>query len=307
MTVTRWRLESLDGQESYEFAINPNDQSSPIPTRDIQWSWTRAGFTGLRAGRGPHRWEFSGVLRSKAQFDAFKYWVGRKEKVRLTDDLGRGYLLRLMSFKPRQEGGYRGANVPWRHEYSMECLVFEAEGKVLVEWESMWKYLARDQQALTGANETPVEFPLAGDSAMVTVAYNDSTWLTSQAAFGWDGSPEGYNGATPRRTVLPVKSEVWMRKTVQCTRNLRVSVRLDNFAYLYVNGRLVTGSYLIGRDARTEVEKGPFPIPETWLNANGEQVIALHVQDKLAAFGTGDIFVADVRVTGVYEPTEIGA
>lgn len=124
--MSRWKLELLSGGEFYEFEINPNAQDNPHPTRSIKWDFhPTLGFSGTRQGRSPHDWSFSGVLRSQAQYDALLLWVGKKVKVRLTDDLGNKRIIRLLEFSPQQTAGARSRHAPWRMTYTMRCLIFD--------------------------------------------------------------------------------------------------------------------------------------------------------------------------------------
>lgn len=124
--MIRWRLETRDGSASYTFEINPNKQDSPYLARDIQWEFHHStGFTGRRAGRTPHAWGFSGVLRSQAQYDALLEWVGKRSKVILIDDRNDRYLLRLLEFKPVQTAGARNRHAPWRMTYTVTAQIYE--------------------------------------------------------------------------------------------------------------------------------------------------------------------------------------
>lgn len=124
--MIRWKLETLDLATTYVFEINPNAQSSPLLPRDIQWDFhPSTGFTGRRAGRTPHAWSFSGVLRSQDQYDALLEWVGKRAKVYLTDDRGDRFTLRLLEFKPVQSAGARSRHAPWRMTYQVTALVYE--------------------------------------------------------------------------------------------------------------------------------------------------------------------------------------
>lgn len=124
--VVRWRFDLLVGVESYVFEINPNAQDNPHPSRSITWDFNPSlGYSGRRAGRTPHQWSFSGVIRSQEQYDAFLYWVGKKVKIKLTDDLLNEYVIRLTDFLPEQTAGARNRHAPWRMTYTMRALIFE--------------------------------------------------------------------------------------------------------------------------------------------------------------------------------------
>lgn len=132
MTVVKWKFTDLQNATTYVFDVNPNQMSSPVPIRDIQWEHDRvAGYTGRRAGRQPHPWSFSGVIRSPEQYAAFLTWLGKRKKIRVTTDLGQEYIVRLLRFKPKQEAGARNQHAPWRHTYTMECLIFDSMSAIV--------------------------------------------------------------------------------------------------------------------------------------------------------------------------------
>lgn len=126
--MPRWTLSTLDGAQSYVFVINPNEQTSPFPARGVAWDFNGAklGWSGKREGRTGHRWTFSGVLRDQAQYDALLLWVGKRTKVRLTDDRGDSFIVRLVTFAPTQQASAR-SHTPWRMTYEMTALVYEVE------------------------------------------------------------------------------------------------------------------------------------------------------------------------------------
>lgn len=122
--MARWLFETVTGTyDSYTFDISPNAATSAVPVRGISWQYTSEGFTGVREGRTPHPWEFSGVLRSKAQLDALTAWLSKRVKVQITTDLGQVFIVRLLAFSPTQKAGHRNRKVPYRHEYTMKCLI----------------------------------------------------------------------------------------------------------------------------------------------------------------------------------------
>ena len=120
--MARWRFQTLDGSTEYIFKINPNAETSRVPTRGIEWDRSREGYSGRRASRAPFPWEFSGVVRDKQQFDAFVAWANRKEWIFITDDLGRQMTVRLLEFRPSQVAPARHL-APWRHTYTMKGLI----------------------------------------------------------------------------------------------------------------------------------------------------------------------------------------
>lgn len=124
MTKVQWRIEG--GGHSYAFEINPNAETSPHPSRQIQWDYSRQGYAGRRAGKSPTRWSFSGVLRNMEQHDEFVALLNTRTKLILSTDLGERYVIRLVAFKPDQTKHSRIA--PARQLYTMDCLILEYLG-----------------------------------------------------------------------------------------------------------------------------------------------------------------------------------
>lgn len=124
--MLRWKLElASDPNTSYVLEINPNQMTTPVQPQSIQWDYHPVnGYTGNKKRLGAHTWEFSGVLRSQAQYDALVLWANRKKTVKVTDDRGDTFLVKLLQFSPTQAGGGRLRHAPWRMEYSMSCLLY---------------------------------------------------------------------------------------------------------------------------------------------------------------------------------------
>lgn len=123
--VPKWSFHALDGSASYVFDRNPNKAGPTFATRDLDWNLARGAgggtFTGTRAPRTPVRWNFSGVLHTESQYDAFTEWVARKRQMRIVTDLGEVHLARLLSFAPVQVPGRN----PWRHTYDITALLYD--------------------------------------------------------------------------------------------------------------------------------------------------------------------------------------
>lgn len=126
--MSRWTLQTLDGADSYTFAINPDHQDAPQNKDLINWSWNfQSGFAGIRAPKQPVLWHFSGVLRSQAQYDELIAWATtHRTKVRLTTDLPETLIIRITGFAPERTAPQRVA-APWRHTYSITALIFSSQ------------------------------------------------------------------------------------------------------------------------------------------------------------------------------------
>lgn len=142
-----WTFHSMDGDpvEKYEFEINPNDQDTPTRSRTITWFDDPAlfwksydtktgypgvhaiplyGYTGLRSPQTPIPWTFRGVVRSEEQYRALEHWVARQRRVLLIDDLGQAMEIFLLSLQFEQVAGARNRHAPYRHTYTMTCLIY---------------------------------------------------------------------------------------------------------------------------------------------------------------------------------------
>lgn len=198
-------------------------------------------------------------------------------------------------------GKYRVQSItltPDNDQLAFEITAEDEKVAVIVGWNSTWSYFTQDQVPITGsANTTPVE-------SNPEYALSDvSAWATGKAPFGWSHTAPGgavTNPETVPNTVITKKHEVWLRKTVQCSSEMYLGVKVDRFAYMYVNGNLITGTYTKGQNKKHLSHRGPFRVPDKFLDPSGTQIVALHVQDALADYGNGtDHLVADMIVKGV--------
>lgn len=140
MSYNRWRIGTLDGSIQYVFEMNPRESTTPVPGRDYSWTVHRTNsasnpvnfvnFTGIQGPRKPFEWEFSGILRSQEQYNALVTWTQEKQKLRVETDLiksdssRQSFVVRILSLTLRQEARPRLKNAPWRHEYTMKCLLY---------------------------------------------------------------------------------------------------------------------------------------------------------------------------------------
>lgn len=112
-----WKFD--DGTETYLFDINPNEGGSPTYTRKINKQGTVApdGEPVLSEGQAPMKESSaSGVLRTRAQYAAFKVWAEKRTIIEITDDLGRVMVSILEEFEPRR---VRKTSTPWYHTFTL--------------------------------------------------------------------------------------------------------------------------------------------------------------------------------------------
>jgi hypothetical protein len=121
--VTRWTFFDPYTSETYTFAINPNEGGTPGLVKKIEYQTAAAPDGAMLVFEGrddPKKIDFSGTILEQAQLDAFIVWFGKRNKIRLTDDLGRQFWVYLTSFNPTRG---RKASHPWRHTYQASAAV----------------------------------------------------------------------------------------------------------------------------------------------------------------------------------------
>lgn len=140
MAYVRWRLEDPADKNlatrSYQFEINPNEMTSPFPTRQVTTMGTTAvdGNTLMWEGmRSPAVMTFSGTLLSAAQLAALRKWVYDKQgRLYLWDHFGRRMLVVLhkLDAVPVRTGG----RFYMRHTWSIECTVLSITEPIITKW-----------------------------------------------------------------------------------------------------------------------------------------------------------------------------
>jgi hypothetical protein len=125
MAVVRWTFTDPFTSDVYTFDVNPKEGGSPAYTRNLTQKSTAAadGKTLVFEGRAnPLSMDFSGVLLTEAQFNAFVTWWSKKNQIQLTDDLGRTFWVVISEFTPKRE---RAVQYPWKHSYSVKATVVD--------------------------------------------------------------------------------------------------------------------------------------------------------------------------------------
>lgn len=171
---------------------------------------------------------------------------------------------------------------------------------------SNWRYFTQAQGSITGtSNKRPKE----SNKAYAARGFDDSGWSVGKAGFGWydDGSTISQAQDRTPNTTIPVGHELWMRKTVKCTEEMYIHAQVDQYAYIYVNGNLLNDTYKQGTNFGGRMAAGAQRVPTEWLHPSGDQVIAVHVQDRLADRPElPAALYANIKVRGIYNPDHIG-
>lgn len=125
-----WRFHDpigngTSGPETYILPVNPNEGGSPGFKKTINFQATSApdGKTLMFEGRDEvQTLEFSGVILTEAQYNAFIYWWKKRHQIHITDDLGRQFWAYITMFDPKRE---RAHNYPWKHSYTAAATVVD--------------------------------------------------------------------------------------------------------------------------------------------------------------------------------------
>lgn len=123
--VVKWKFEDPVELETYIFEISPNDGGSPAYTKNIMSQNTVApgGKTLLFEGADAvSEMNFSGILLSEEQYDAFATWWAKRRQIKVTDDLGREYWIYITKFEPKR---VRARSHPWKHTYSITATILD--------------------------------------------------------------------------------------------------------------------------------------------------------------------------------------
>lgn len=123
--VRKWVFQDPVGGEVYHFAVNPSKMNSPFAPKRITFQATTAIDGNKLAFEGqtqPVEWQFSGTLFDQAQYDAFVHWLGKRNRIWITDHYGRAWLCYLTHFDPQSR---RANGHPWMHDWTITVLIFE--------------------------------------------------------------------------------------------------------------------------------------------------------------------------------------
>lgn len=125
MAVVKWRFEDPVLLETYIFEVNPNDGGSPQYAKNLIYTNTSAPDGAVIAFEGrekPKVLEWSGILLTEDQFNAYVEWYLKKYQIIVTDDLGREFSVIIESFAPKRQ---RAVHYPWKHSYSVKATIVD--------------------------------------------------------------------------------------------------------------------------------------------------------------------------------------
>lgn len=122
-----WRFEDLVEGTVALMPINPNEGASP----SYQKSLTKSTTTAPGAAARPlvfegtdqvSQFDFSGVLLTQAHYQFLKDAWDKRHPVRLTDDLGRQFIIYFESFVPKRD---LSRTYPWKHTYQATTVIVD--------------------------------------------------------------------------------------------------------------------------------------------------------------------------------------
>lgn len=125
-TVTRWTLtDPTTGGDTFEFPVNPRTADSVILPRALSVERTTHPdgqaivFEGARKAK---TWTMTGELLAYEDVQSLREWPAKRYKVYLSDDLGRTFVVRVLTVKPTWK---RSARFPEMHTYTLTCLLYD--------------------------------------------------------------------------------------------------------------------------------------------------------------------------------------
>lgn len=125
MARIAWRWEDqVEGTVEF-MSLNPNEGASPAFQKNLTKEVTTApgglGQTLIFEGaQQVTEFAFSGVILTQDQYEFLLRLWEKRHPVKLTDDLGRDFVVYLESFTPQR---VRSKTNPWRHTYEASAVV----------------------------------------------------------------------------------------------------------------------------------------------------------------------------------------
>lgn len=130
-TGHRWVFYDPSNGDTWEMQINPNQMTSPHLAKGLQPMARNATMPGYHHGgmgrvfipkRTPQELTFQGVIRSRMQLYDLNVWRGKRNKVHLTDDLGRTWQVLISGI--RFEEQRPTPRNKWRYTYTLSCMLY---------------------------------------------------------------------------------------------------------------------------------------------------------------------------------------
>lgn len=125
--MSRWILIDPVGEETWVMPINPDSMSRTAKVRNLTFTaGTAAGDQRVRTFQGAptsREWEWAGVIRTQAHYEALEHWAQKRNAVEVTDHLGLRWRIYITAFDPTDRRPT--PRTPWRLRYSMTTTILE--------------------------------------------------------------------------------------------------------------------------------------------------------------------------------------
>lgn len=123
--MAKWQFSDTETAQSYTFEISPREGGNRSRKKNIQTqsSLSGTGQTILYEGRDEvESFDFSGVLLTQAQHDAFIEWFNKRNKINVTDEAGNTTTVYITEYSPTR--GPKHSHLD-RKTYNIRALVIE--------------------------------------------------------------------------------------------------------------------------------------------------------------------------------------
>lgn len=122
-----WRWEDLVEGTVQFMALNPNEGASPQYRKALSKSTSTApGADGrpiiFEGADEVSSFNFKGAILFQAHYEFLLNAWRKRHPVRLTDDLGRSFVIYMESFEPER---ILSRTYPWRHKYTASAVIVE--------------------------------------------------------------------------------------------------------------------------------------------------------------------------------------
>jgi hypothetical protein len=129
--TTRWIFNDAVASETWTVPVNPDSMTSPEPpAKNVRYARGKivdqggdprtVTFLNKPTSRD---WEFGGVIRTQAHYEALAAWADKTNEVTITDHLGRVWLVYITDFIPTDRRPTR--QTFWRLRYTMKTKIIE--------------------------------------------------------------------------------------------------------------------------------------------------------------------------------------
>lgn len=127
MARIAWRFEDLIEGTIALMPINPNEGASPSYQKQLTKTTTTApGADGrpiiFEGADQVSQFDFSGVLLTQDHYEFVLNAWRKRHPVRLTDDLGRQFMIYVESFQPKR---VLSRTYPWKHNYQATAVIVD--------------------------------------------------------------------------------------------------------------------------------------------------------------------------------------